>query len=244
MQKFINQLNQLAPIIRNAIMTAILFLIALPGYMVISYVVDTSHSPSLAISLDEQIPFLPWTIAIYDWIYIIIFLPLFTVRDVKLFLAISKGFAFIIFISLTFFLFFPVKIERPEILAPKDFFEWWVYLNYKIDKPTALFPSMHVSNAIFSGLAVLYWSKKIGVPAFILSILISISTLTVKQHFIADVLAGIFLASLSYYLFLVPYIRNAGQMERKEILLHEQLSAFVPIAGILGTVFMWLIYSM
>ncbi len=238
----IEKINSLHPLIRNAIMTCFLFLIALPGYMVISYTIDITNSPSLSVALDDKIPFIPWTIAIYDWIYIIIFIPLFTVRDIHLLKAIAKAFTFVILISLCVFVIFPVKIERPELTNPKDFFEWWVWINYTLDKPTALFPSMHVSNAILSALVTVHWLKKIGIPALLLSFAISISTLTVKQHFIADVIAGCILAVTSYYLFIKPYINNSSNLTKEEILLPEKFTLIVPLLGFFGTGILYIVY--
>lgn len=238
-----SKLQSIPPLFRNLFMTCFLFTIALPGYMVISYTVDTSNSPSLAFFLDDKIPFIPWTIAIYDWIYIIIFIPLFTVRDIHLLKVVAKAFTFIILISLSVFILFPVKIERPELTNPKNFFEWWVWVNYTLDKPTALFPSMHVSNAILSALITVHWSKKIGIPALLLSLAISISTLTVKQHFIADVIAGCILAVTSYYLFIKPYINNSTNSTRDEILLPEKFSLIIPLLGFLATGILYLVYK-
>ena len=238
-----NTLQTLPPLIRNSIVTCFLFTIALPGYMVISYTVDTSNSPSLAFFLDDKIPFIPWTIAIYDWIYIIIFIPLFTVKDIHLLKAVAKAFTFVILISLSVFILFPVKIERPELTNPKNFFEWWVWINYTLDKPTALFPSMHVSNAILSALVTVHWSKKIGFPALLLSFAISISTLTVKQHFIADVIAGCILAVTSYYLFIKPYINNSTNSNREEVLLSEKFYLIIPLLGFLATGILFLVYN-
>ncbi len=240
----LEKLNNLHPLIRNSIMTCFLFLIALPGYMLISYTVDTTNSPSLAFFLDDLIPFVPWTVAIYDWIYIIIFLPLFTVKDFGLMKAVSKAFTFVILISLFVFIFFPVKIERPEIVNPKDFFEWWVWINYKIDKPTALFPSMHVSNAVLSALVTIHWSKKIGIPAILLSLAISISTLTVKQHFIVDVISGIVLSVYSYSIFIYSYHRKSTTVSKDQVLLPEKFSLLIPIAGFLATGLLYSIYKL
>ncbi len=238
-----SRIEKYPPLIRNSIMTCFLFLIALPGYMIISYTVDITNSPSLAFFLDDKIPFIPWTIAIYDWIYIIIFIPLFTVRDTELLKAVAKAFTFVILISLCVFIFFPVKIERPELTHPKNFIEWWVWINYTLDKPTALFPSMHVSNSILSALVPFHWSKKIGIPALLLSFAISISTLTVKQHFIVDVIAGSILAVTSYSIFIIPYIKNSKHLSREDIILPEKFAFLIPLMGFLATGFLYIIYK-
>jgi membrane-associated phospholipid phosphatase len=232
---WIEKLKKRSPITRNFIMASLLFFIALPGYLLINAFRSTENAFNLGLSLDNKIPFLPWTISIYYWIYILIFLPIFTIRDFELFISVAKAYLFGIMISLFTFLVFPVTIQRPELINPKNFFEWWVWINYTIDKPTALFPSMHVSNAILSALAVFHWSKKIGYPALLFSIMICLSTLTVKQHFIVDVIAGFILAISAYWLFIIPYIRKVEHLDKKEILLQEGLSLLVPMIGFVLT---------
>lgn len=239
---WIEKLKQRPPVIRNLIMASVLFFIAMPGYLFINAFRSTENAFHLGFRLDDKIPFLPWTISIYYWIYILIFLPIFTVRDFELFLAVAKAYLFGIIISLFTFLVFPVSIQRPEVTNPQNFFEWWVWINYTIDRPTALFPSMHVSNAILSALATFHWSKKIGYPALIFSIMICLSTLTVKQHFIVDVIAGFILAISAYLIFIVPYNRKSENLNKNEILLPEELSLFVPMIGFILTGILYVFY--
>ncbi len=239
---WIEKLKNRNPITRNLIMASLLFIIALPGYLLINAFCSIENAVSLGFSLDDKIPFLPWTISIYYWIYILIFLPILTIRNFELFNAVAKAYAFGIFISLSIFLIFPVTIKRPVIINPENFFEWWVWVNYTIDRPTTLFPSMHVSNAILSALSIFRWSKKIGYPALIFSIMICLSTLTVKQHFIVDVIAGFILALSAYWLFIVPYIRKAENLKKEEILLPEKLSLLVPLIGFVLTGILYGVY--
>ncbi len=239
---WIEKLKNRNPITRNFIMASLLFIIALPGYLLINAFCSIENAVSLGLNLDDKIPFLPWTISIYYWIYILIFLPILTIRDFELFNAVAKAYAFGIIISLSIFLIFPVTINRPKVVNPENFFDWWVWLNYTIDRPTTLFPSMHVSNAILSALAIFRWSKKIGYPALIFSIMICLSTLTVKQHFIVDVIAGFILAISAYWLFIVPYIRKAENLKKEEILLPEKLALLVPLIGFVLTGILYGVY--
>ncbi len=223
-------------------MALVLFLIALPGYLLINAFYSVESPANLKLSIDDQIPFLPWTISIYYWIYILIFFPIFMIRDFELFLAGSKAYGFGIAISFFTFLIYPVVIERPVLTDYKNFFEWWVLLNYTIDKPTALFPSMHVSNAFLSSIVVLPWSKRIGFIANLFSFCICLSTLTVKQHFVLDVVAGFLLGGISYLIFVFPVVRKKLSLPKEKILMPERLSIYVLLIGLSLTFSLFIVY--
>lgn len=101
-------------------------------------------------------------------------------------------------ICLLCFVFLPVTIVRPEISgnAPWDYL---TRLIYSIDSPDCLFPSIHCldSYICFRGAML---SEKL--PRWftwvtgIFSILVFASTVLVKQHFLVDILAGIFAGEL------------------------------------------------
>lgn len=243
LKKNIQLLKTKPPVVRNSIMAALLFLIALPGYLVINALYSVENPIHFHLFLDDQIPFLPWSISIYYWIYILIFLPIFMIRDFELFLAGSKAYSLGILISFVFFLILPARIEQPQISEVKNFFDWWLLLNYTIDKPTALFPSMHVSNAFLSSIVILPWSKKVGYPANLFSFCICISTLTVKQHFLADVVAGFLVGLLSYFIFVFPVVRKKVNQPKEEILMPESFSFFVLSIGLSLTFILFLVYT-
>lgn len=240
--RLIKKIEPFHPILRNTIVTLVLFLLGLPGYLAVNALIGIENAPSLDSGLEEKIPFLPWTVSIYDWVYVIIFLPIFTVRDVGLIRAASKAFLFGIFVSLVFFIFLPMKIERPVIPKPENFMDWWLWINYTIDRPTTLFPSMHVSNAILTALVILPWAKKRGTAALIGALTISFTTLTIRQHFIADVIGGFLLALISYRIFLYPYVKKTASMKKEEVLLPPFYALTVPAGGLGATFILYCIY--
>jgi membrane-associated phospholipid phosphatase len=80
-----------------------------------------------------------------------------------------------------------------------------VALLYRLDPPYNLFPSLHLSMALLAGLAAWKASRRYGATALAGVALIGVSTLTVKQHFIADGVAGIALAAVVYTAIMRPY---------------------------------------
>ena len=105
------------------------------------------------------------------------------------------------FISMICFVAFPVHmLIRPETtsIAPDSFFEWGIRLCYWIDHPTCCFPSLHVSMSCIAAFCCSRVNRAVGWGAALIALFISLSTLFVKQHFIADVLGGMILAFGSY----------------------------------------------
>ena len=87
-------------------------------------------------------------------------------------------------------------VPRPEFV-PNGFFSRLTAMIYRNDKPFCAFPSLHVA---YSTLCA-YWSLTLF-PGFawvfvVLSGLVIASTVFLKQHAIADVIAGVAIAALS-----------------------------------------------
>ena len=159
---------------------------------------------NLTIALDEQIPFLSWTVLIYWGCFIFWIINYYIgVKYDK-----GKGYRFIgshfIGEAVCFFVFvfFPTTMTRaanPGI----SLFDKIIGLTYTYDAPDNLFPSIHCFVSWLCWIAV---RKNRKIPAWyqklslLMAVLVCISTLTVKQHVIADVPAGILLAELSYLL--------------------------------------------
>lgn len=59
------------------------------------------------------------------------------------------------------------------------------------------FPSGHTTASLSAGLALLYVDRKIGIPAFVLGVLISISRLHLYVHYPSDVLAAVCVALIT-----------------------------------------------
>jgi membrane-associated phospholipid phosphatase len=91
---------------------------------------------------------------------------------------------------------------------------------YSFDTATNVFPSIHVYNSIGAMIAIrksekLRPVKWIQIPALILTVLICMSTVFLKQHSILDVFGGIILSLIMYALIYIPTrnkeVNKAGQ---------------------------------
>lgn len=91
-------------------------------------------------------------------------------------------------------------VPRPAVPG-KDVFSRLTKFIYRHDEPYCAFPSLHVAYSVLCG----YWAFVIFGPvtatlSIVLTVAIVFSTLFLKQHVIADVVAGASLATLSVLL--------------------------------------------
>ena len=153
---------------------------------------------------DLKIPLLSWTVLIYLGCYLFwivnycISVKFDQEKGYRFFGAHCIGEA----ICFLCFVFFPTSMVRPEIEGT-TIFDWLLRLTYSCDTADNLFPSIH---CFVSWLCWIGVRGKKEVPkcyqmvSLLMAVSVCISTLTVKQHVIADVPAGILLAELSYFL--------------------------------------------
>jgi membrane-associated phospholipid phosphatase len=140
------------------------------------------------------------------------------------------------------FLAYPTMAPRPAKVFGEGFAVWGLRFLYSADPPYNCFPSLHVAHSFVSALACHRVHRGVGIAAGVCASFVGVSTLYTKQHYILDVLAGVFLACMAYVIFL----RNAPGEEIPEL---ERRLAPVFAAGIIGTIGLvvacaWVAYKM
>jgi membrane-associated phospholipid phosphatase len=153
----------------------------------------------LETALDRAIPFWPPAILIYVAVYLFLFLPVVQIKDMRVFTRVAIAFYVYNSATLLVFYFFPVTVPRPLAFDTSGLWGWGVAMNYHLDPPFNCFPSLHVSNAVFCGLVAWRLERVVGAIALVTTALICLSTLLIKQHWIADVLAGSALGAARYW---------------------------------------------
>jgi len=105
--------------------------------------------------------------------------------------------------------FYPTTVPRPDVIG-NDIFSILVRLTYANDNPFNCFPSVHVLNALLASMFLFDYTKKAFVKyyAVIAFVLITLSTLFVKQHYILDAVASSIIGVSMYVLFTSEYIWN------------------------------------
>jgi len=160
--------------------------------------------------IDHAIPFVPQWVWVYSGLYypVILYLVL-TVDSFKRFNYTTFNFIILLVIQLTFFYLFPVETPKEWRSLSKSDSISNRFLSFvqKFDSRQNCFPSMHVSVATLTAfhlqqnlsLAIGTWSNL----AFAFPLLIGLSTLFTKQHYLIDIPAGFLLGWFCYYLFLL-----------------------------------------
>lgn len=146
---------------------------------------------SLYLPGEEQLPFIPE----FEFIYILVYpLPLLLVASLpnaRRLQQAAVAFALILSVAYATYIVFPVTLTRPAFTADTPA-KWLLAWEYQ-DPAYNNFPSLHVALAwlvYFScrtGRHRSYWLAGIAAA-------ISVSTLFVKQHYLADVVYGLLLA--------------------------------------------------
>lgn len=146
-------------------------------------------------SLDGKIPLSPRWIWAYLLYYPICFAPMLfpgVLTDDETFLRVSAGFFAQFFIAWAFFYFYPTSMARVPVPG-NSWSSRAVRGLYAVDPGYNIFPSLHVANSFYvaslSSRLLPEWTAAL----YILAILISASTVLVKQHYLADVPSGMFL---------------------------------------------------
>src|SRR6185436_12742076 len=92
------------------------------------------------------------------------------------------------------------EYPRPLVLPPfrglSEAFMHWVQT---VDAPGNVFPSLHVAHTTMLSFLLIRDRPRVGRVAFVMAQMLAISTLTTKQHFIADVLSGYLLAAFGVF---------------------------------------------
>jgi membrane-associated phospholipid phosphatase len=99
-----------------------------------------------------------------------------------------------------------------------------------------------VAHSFVSALTCYRLHRRLGLAALLCASLVAVSTLFTKQHYIADVIAGILLAFAAYVIILRGYPRqNIPELDRR---LAPVLALGVLAVIALGVVGFWMAYQL
>jgi membrane-associated phospholipid phosphatase len=187
-----------------------LFAVLVPVYLVIGAYVRgrTLHLPELW--LDRVLPVQPaWTL-VYGSLYLAVFLPMVVVHREEHIRRTLWAFVMVWICGSIGWLCFPTILQRPAMAEiGGGFCAWTLRIAYSWDAPYNCFPSLHVAQSFLAALTCNLVSRRIGLVAIVWASLVAVSTLLTKQHYVADVIAGIILASAAYLVCLHNYPRAA-----------------------------------
>jgi membrane-associated phospholipid phosphatase len=181
-----------------------------PLYFVIGELTRGRSTYAPDVALDRALSLQPTWMLVYGSLYVfVVLMPLLVVRQQELFRRAMQAYLMVMIVSYVGFLLYPTAAPRPAQVLGDGFSAWSLRLAYSLDPPHGCFPSLHVAYAFVSALTCYRVHPGVGAGAALWAALIGVSTLYVKQHYVADVIVGALAAYVAYVLFLRRYPREA-----------------------------------
>lgn len=173
------------------------------------------HAPLTA--LDRRIPLVPGWALVYGPLYLFLILfPLFVIREQGHIRRTVLAYLTVWIAAYVCFFLYPTIAPRPAAIEGEGFAVWGLRALYEADPPYNCFPSLHVAHSFVSALACYRLQRGVGLASIMGAALVAVSTLFTKQHYVADVLAGVLLAFVAYALFLARYpIERTPALDRR-----------------------------
>ena len=184
--------------------TVSFWFIFLAGYFFIQHNTTLSDMTLLS-EIDEAIPLMPEFIWIYHSLPIFVFtVMVMMIKQASVFWRTLYSCVIATILIFAFYIALPIEYPRPEINTA-GWSSAFLSLTHEVDMAMNTCPSSHVAFAWLMYLAAAHtqWARKepwLSGTSLLWAIGISLSTLTLKQHFIIDVFAGIAVAMVSFYL--------------------------------------------
>ena len=150
--------------------------------------------------IDHFLPFIPGMVWVYISTYFLILLAGIIIKKDKDLYCLVEGIFYTWILTYPFFYFFPAIYPRPSFEVV-DFTTKILKYNYLYDVSNNTFPSLHVSLSFVIAFSMLRIRKNNRKILWIFwAVLVAISTVLVKKHFVIDALGGAIIAYASYFL--------------------------------------------
>jgi membrane-associated phospholipid phosphatase len=171
-------------------------------YFGIGYLHLGRSTEILRTRLDDAIPFWPWT----AWCYLPFYAGVFIIaiagfKRRALFNRAVLAVLIVMSIGALGHIFVGAVYPRPILQPPyADISAAFLASVQHIDPPGNVFPSLHVAHTTMLSLILIKDRPRVGLVALAMATALALSTLTTKQHFLADVLSGYALAFFGRWL--------------------------------------------
>ena len=155
----------------------------------------------LRFPVDDMIPYCPSWVWIYSFLYypVILYTNL-VIQSPREFTHLAMSFLLLLVLQMAVFISFPVVTPeewRPGC-APTTRSERFLQFVQRLDARSNSFPSMHTSVAT---LTALHLHSSLGPVAWLFPLLIGLSCLFTKQHYVIDLPAGAGLGALAFWIY-------------------------------------------
>ena len=172
--------------------TILVLIVLMSGYLLLNNSLE--HKVDLLLPIDTWIPYLPWTAGIYFTLYLM-YMGVALTLESKAYTQVLVDIVLMTLISFACFIVITSHYPRP---APEAWVDsiWKPVLDFMVylDAPGNTCPSLHVSTSLY--LSWVMRKSSHGILWQIWGLLVSLSTLTLKQHFVWDWIGGVLLVCL------------------------------------------------
>jgi membrane-associated phospholipid phosphatase len=173
-------------------------LLAVGVYVADEIYYPLNHGPAvlhLSTALDDALPVVPVFVIPYVSLNLFVYssLIMFLLFRTRIFQSACLAMLAAFFVSYGFYIFLQSEMIRP-VLTGTDAFTAMIRNVYAGDNPYNCFPSLHTSVSTIMAIHWLRAGRRPGVIAAVWTALIVASTVFVKQHYVADLVAGLILA--------------------------------------------------
>lgn len=185
------------------------FVFYLPIYLVFFFLAERNVRDVTIINIpfDDMIPFIPEFIVPYFlWFpFMVAAIVYVFFRDKREFFAMAWNLIIGMSLFIVVSFVFPNGLTlRPQI-EPDSIFVWMVEYLHGIDTPTNVLPSIHVFNSFACGVSFgrVLWRhnhKITAIASYAMAVLITLSTMFVKQHSVIDVVSALVLSGFCFLL--------------------------------------------
>ena len=187
-----SKIRQYSWIIYGIVSILIIFGVSMLYNMVAAISIQLHTPVTLATPLDLAIPLVPEAIIIYwyvfySFIFFSYFYFAFVHREYRN--ALVLAYVLVNIVAYVIYLIFPV-LGPERLVSGTDFFSLQIQSLYSVDVQVNCFPSLHGSTALLTAFALWRAKKEYGYIAWPTAIAVMISTLFVRQHWIADQIAA------------------------------------------------------
>jgi membrane-associated phospholipid phosphatase len=163
-------------------------------------------------TLDLRIPFWPESGLLYFAVFPLLLLTYIAISDLTRATRFLYACLLAQTIGMTVFLLWPVQYPRALFPLPSSASALGAALvNYcrSADAPVNCLPSLHVSTIVLCVGALK--GSRFFIPSILLGVPLAASTLSFKQHYFADVIAGLLLGVFACAIFLRPDSRQLAE---------------------------------
>jgi membrane-associated phospholipid phosphatase len=167
--------------------------------------------------LDRAIPFLPLTLWLYLSDYLLVFAAFLLCGRPGSTARFIYAFFTVVGVATLVHWLWPTAYPRALYPMPEEassFMRWTVARFRELDSPASCLPSLHVAAAFLSAFAVVGEGDRRAPALLVWAALIWGSTLTAKQHYVVDGVAGLLLAVAVWALFYAKPRLSRGAASR------------------------------